>query len=210
MAQKFQFVAGHVALDFANTLDFRYDERRRVELFPTYGRFLDFAAQAGLISAPGKRKLLRNTTGSAAARRLKQIVEIREALYRMFLAAVKGKPLNPSCLRTYNGYLRDLDVAKELTWRKSGFIRSSADLTVTSLAPIGPILESAGALLTSPDRSHIRECGDQSCRWLFLDTTKNHSRRWCSMDICGSRSKARRYYARQKGAVISGSPQRAR
>ena len=177
MAREFQFVAGHVALDFANTLDFRYDERRRVELLPTYGRFLEFAAQAGLISASGKRKLLRDTTGSTAARRLKQIVEIREALYRMFLAGVNGKPPNPSCLRTYNGYLRDLQVAKEIMWRKSGFIRTSADLTATSLGPIWPILESAGALLTSPDRAHIRECGDQSCRWLFLDTSKNHSRR---------------------------------
>ena len=202
MAQKFQFVAGHVALDFANTLDFRYNERRRVELLPTYARFLEFAAQAGLISASGKRKLLRNTTGSAAGRRLKQIVEIRDALYRMFLAAVNGKPPNPSCLRIYNSYLRDLYVAKEIIWRKSGVIRSSADLTTTSLGPIWPILESAGTLLTSRDRSHIRECGDQSCRWLFLDTSKNHSRRWCSMDICGSRSKARRYYARQKVAGI--------
>jgi predicted RNA-binding Zn ribbon-like protein len=210
MAGEFQFVAGHVALDFANTLDFRYDESRRVELLPTYDRFLEFAAQAGLISASGKRKLLRNTTASAAARRLRQIVEIREALYRMFLAAVNGKPPNPSSLRTYNRYLRDLHVTKEIVWRKSAYIRSSADLSTSSLGPIWPILESAGTLLTSPDRSHIRECGDQSCRWLFLDTSKNHSRRWCSMDICGSRSKARRYYARQKAAGISDSSQRAR
>jgi len=200
MAKLFQLVAGHLALDFLNTLDFRYDQRRRIELLPTYGRFLEFAAQAGLISTYGRRKLLRNTTGSVAARRLKQIVEIREALYRMFLATVNGKPPNPSCLRTYNRYLRDLYVAKILLWRKSSFIRDSVDLTTTSLGPMGAILESAGALLTSPDRSHIRECGDESCRWLFLDTSKNHSRRWCSMEICGSRSKARRYYARRKVA----------
>jgi len=210
MAGEFQFVAGHVALDFANTLDFRYDESRRVELLPTYDRFLEFASQAGFISASGKRKLLRDTTGSTAARRLKQVVEIREALYRIFVAGVNGKPPNPSSLRTYNRYLRNLHVAKEIVWRKSGFIRTSADLTTTSLGPICPILEAAGTLLTSPERVHIQECGDKSCRWLFLDTSKNHSRRWCSMDICGSRSKARRYYARQKAAGISGSSQRAR
>jgi predicted RNA-binding Zn ribbon-like protein len=210
MAKQFQLVAGHLALDFANTLDFRYDERRSIELLSTYGRFLEFAAQAGLISTSGKRKLVKNTAGSVAARKLKQIVEIRETLYRMFLAAVSGKPPHPSCLRTYNGYLRDLHVAKELMWRKSGFMRSSADLTTTSLGPIWPILESAGTLLTSPDRSHIRECGDESCRWFFLDTTKNHSRRWCSMDICGSRDKARRYYARRKVARSSRSSQRTR
>jgi len=210
MAGDFQFVAGHVALDFANTLDFRYDERRRVELLPTYDRFLEFAAQAGFISASGKRKLLRNTTGSAAARRLKQVVEIREALYRIFLAGVNGKSPNPSSLRTYNRYLRDLHVAKEIVWRKSGFIRTSADLTTTSLGPICPILEAAGTLLTSPERVHIQECGDKSCRWLFLDTSKNHSRRWCSMGICGSRSKARRYYARKRVARSSGSSQRTR
>ena len=52
--------------------------------------------------------------------------------------------------------------------------------------------------LTSTDLGRLRICANRECGWLFLDTSKNHSRRWCSMADCGSRAKARRYYRRKK------------
>jgi predicted RNA-binding Zn ribbon-like protein len=64
-------------------------------------------------------------------------------------------------------------------------------------APIWPITRSAADLLTSEtERGLVRECGADDCRWLFLDTTKNRSRQWCSMQSCGNRQKARRHYQR--------------
>jgi predicted RNA-binding Zn ribbon-like protein len=62
-----------------------------------------------------------------------------------------------------------------------------------------PIVRSAADLLTSEtQRLLVRECGADDCAWLFLDTSKNHSRQWCSMQSCGNREKARRHYQRRK------------
>ena len=60
-----------------------------------------------------------------------------------------------------------------------------------------PIVRSAADLLTSGDLRKVRQCARESCDWLFVDASKNHSRRWCSMNMCGSRVKARRYYQRK-------------
>ena len=63
-----------------------------------------------------------------------------------------------------------------------------------------PIVESAAELLTSERRSRIGQCADdRGCGWLFLDATKNRSRRWCAMGDCGNRAKARRHYLRTRG-----------
>jgi predicted RNA-binding Zn ribbon-like protein len=65
--------------------------------------------------------------------------------------------------------------------------------------PLWPIASAAADVLTSEaDRGHLRECADDTCAWLFVDRTKNHSRRWCDMATCGSRNKVREFRERQK------------
>ncbi len=54
------------------------------------------------------------------------------------------------------------------------------------------------SLLTSPSLARVRHCASASCGWLFVDVSRNHSRRWCDMEDCGNRAKARRHYARLK------------
>jgi predicted RNA-binding Zn ribbon-like protein len=203
--QKFQLVAGHLALDFANTLDYRYDRRRRIELLPSYEAFLQFAVQTGIVSAAAARKLLRDTAAPVADSALQQIIEVREAHYSLFSSVVNCRAPGPSSLRTYNRALGRYSISDVLVWRDSGFIRSSGNLTETAFGPLWPILDAGNKLLTSSGRSHIRECCEESCRWLFLDTSKNHTRKWCSMQLCGGRSKARRYYQRERAAVDSSS-----
>jgi len=67
-------------------------------------------------------------------------------------------------------------------------------------APLWPITRSAADLLTSDEeRALVRECGADDCAWLFMDTTRNRSRQWCSMQGCGNREKARRHYQRMRG-----------
>jgi predicted RNA-binding Zn ribbon-like protein len=61
-----------------------------------------------------------------------------------------------------------------------------------------PIAESAAELLTSQEVSSIRLCEAPDCDWLFLDNSRNRSRRWCDMKICGNREKARRHYRRSR------------
>jgi predicted RNA-binding Zn ribbon-like protein len=63
------------------------------------------------------------------------------------------------------------------------------------------VARSAAELLTSPDLTFVRECAGYDCGWLFMDTTKNRSRRWCNMSTCGNRAKGRRHYERRRAAT---------
>ena len=65
--------------------------------------------------------------------------------------------------------------------------------------PLWTLAMSAGDLMTSEAVDRVRACDNAECRWLFLDTSKNHTRRWCDMKVCGNRMKARRFKAQRKG-----------
>ena len=56
-----------------------------------------------------------------------------------------------------------------------------------------PVVRAAVDLLTSDALSHVGRCADSTCAWLFLDTTRSRTRRWCDMRSCGNRSKVRRF-----------------
>jgi predicted RNA-binding Zn ribbon-like protein len=199
MAKDFQLVAGHLALDFANTLDYRCDRERLVELLPTYERFLAFAAQCGVITGEQARNLLVQTRERDAKRTLEEVIELRETLYFLFRSVATGEAPGRSWLRTFNRFLADARVPEAIVWHTPDFIRGCRNLAERPDGPLWPIIDAAANLLTSPDRHHIRECSEETCRWLFLDRSKNHSRRWCDMRICGNRSKSRRFHARQRG-----------
>jgi predicted RNA-binding Zn ribbon-like protein len=199
MTEEFQLVAGHLALDFANTLDNRYDGERLVELLPTYERFLVFGRQSGVITGQQVRKLLSETRKRDARRTLEQVIELRETLYFLFSSVATGRRPAPSRLRTLNHFLAHAHVPDAVVWRKDDFIRSCSDLAETLDGPLWPIIDAAATLLTSSDRRYVRECSEKTCRWLFLDRSKNHSRRWCDMRVCGNRSKVRRFHAQLRG-----------
>ena len=63
-----------------------------------------------------------------------------------------------------------------------------------------PIARAAADLLASPDVALVRTCSSPTCQWFFLDTSKNHHRRWCNMKVCGNRAKVRKFYAKRRTA----------
>jgi predicted RNA-binding Zn ribbon-like protein len=201
MAEVFQLVAGHLALDFANTLDYRYDPDRLIDLLPTYDRFLAFCRQSGVINEPQRKRLLASTRERNAQRTLKKVIEFREALYVLILSAVNGRPPDDSPLQMFNGTLAGARVPDSIRWEGNGFVRSCRGLAESPAGPLWIIVNASAVLLTSPDLRHIQECGAKNCRWLFLDRSRNHSRRWCDMRLCGNRSKAQRFYARTRSGV---------
>jgi predicted RNA-binding Zn ribbon-like protein len=89
---------------------------------------------------------------------------------------------------------RDRGGRAEFDW-----LWTDVDEHLTSI--LWPVARAATTLLTSPDLARVRECAGDPCGWLFLDVSKNGSRRWCDMADCGNRAKARRYRARRKGAA---------
>ncbi len=193
---KFKLIADHVALDFANTLDDRYDPERTVDLLDSYGDLLDFCQQAGTLSSPERQKLAR-TSKAAGERALQSARELREAIESVFSALAKGRAGAAADLDLLNSFLKSAlphrvlaPVRGRLNWRWTG-LESEPE------GPLWPVAYAAAELLVSREADFVRECGAETCRWLFLDVSKNHSRRWCDMKLCGNRSKAKRYYERR-------------
>jgi predicted RNA-binding Zn ribbon-like protein len=201
MAEEFQLVAGHLALDFANTLDYRYDPDRLVDLLPTYERFLAVCRQAAVIDKPQMKTLLANTSEPEAQRTLTKAIEFRESLHLLVVSAVDGRGPDESSLQAFNLILADAQVPHRLQWEGESFIRSYRGLAASPAGPLWWLVDSSAVLLTSPDLCHIRKCREETCRWLFLDRSRNHSRRWCDMRLCGNRSKARRFYANTRSGA---------
>jgi predicted RNA-binding Zn ribbon-like protein len=197
LPDEFQLVAGHRALDFANTLDNRYDPIRRVELLSSYQRFLDFAQQSGAVTPLQTRRLRGEVDPSGAEKALAQIVEAREAMHFVFLSVAAGEAPPRDSIDTLNRYLAEARAQQKLVWGQGRFEWRSPPPVQSLLSPLHPILLDAADLLASPDLRYVRECSAETCRWLFLDRSKNHSRRWCDMQICGNRAKAQRFHSRQ-------------
>ena len=206
----FQLVAGHPALDLINTLDNRYDPSRLEELLPTYDELLRFTLQSQLITDRQARKLQRlhaspDTTPSQRSEALRQVIALRE-----HLASVTYALLDHS--ETANIQPATSLSALESTFKSAASVRllapsppgtpSSFEWKLKGVgrdlnSPLWLLALSANDLLTSPAISRLRACASPACRWLFLDTSKNHTRRWCDMRVCGNRNKARQFQARQ-------------
>jgi predicted RNA-binding Zn ribbon-like protein len=138
---------------------------------------------------------------SDSQRVLKKVIEFREALYFLILSAVHGRHPDESHLRALNGFLSEARALDEIVWHKRRFVRSFRDVTERLDGPLRQVIDAAVVLITSSDINKVRECSEKTCRWFFVDRSRNHSRRWCDMQLCGNRSKAKRFYARTRNDV---------
>jgi predicted RNA-binding Zn ribbon-like protein len=188
-------------LDLVNTLDWRFRDEGPEELMNDYGDLVRFTEQSGLISNPQARRLLRNTSEGKAAKMVAAVRELREAAAQILYAALDGEEPASSAVRLVEGFFRDARQSQRLLW---GGDKLAWELTPSSASlpemPLWLLALSAAELLTSGEMHKLRACGSPECRWLFLDTSKNHTRRWCDMKICGNRMKARRFKAQHRAS----------
>lgn len=193
----FELIAGHPALDLVNTLDWRFRETPE-ELLSTYNDLLRFTEQASLISAAQARRLIRNTSESKAAGVLAAVRELREAVAEVLYAALEDAPSSAAAIRILERCFRAAREHQRLLWSESKFIWDLQPSSSESELPLWMLSIESCELMTSDKLQRLRECGNAECRWLFLDTSKNHTRRWCEMKICGNRMKARRFKAQHR------------
>ncbi len=198
---KFQIIAGEPSVDFVNTLDNRPVPERRTELLTSYQALVDWAAQAGTINSRQRITLLRaaETHPREAAVVLAQAKQLRECLYRVFGSIVAHRRPAAADLAALNHHLGS--AASHLRLKSAGKLfrlewEESEDPTLESV--LWPVVRSASDYLISGDLQHLRECNVKTCRWMFVDRSKNHSRRWCDMKICGNRVKVRKFYRRRQ------------
>jgi predicted RNA-binding Zn ribbon-like protein len=125
-----------------------------------------------------------------------ETIAIRESIYRILHALAGASDPPPVDLAAFNRALAASPQRKSIERTKNGFGWSVETASPTVATLLAPVLWSAGALLTGPQLAQIRECANDECLWLFVDDSRNGSRRWCSMQSCGNRAKARRHYLR--------------
>ncbi len=194
----FSIIAGELCLDFVNTLDNRPVPERRKELLCSFADMTEWALQAGAIG-PAQRSSLNAEAKAQPARAaavLNRALELRETLYRILEARLVGHNADERDRQEFSSALGEALARRHLIPTRSGFRLDWPAEPVQLESVLWPIVDSAGRLLTSEDLARVRECGDKTCRWIFVDRSKNHSRRWCDMKVCGNRTKVRKFYRR--------------
>jgi predicted RNA-binding Zn ribbon-like protein len=203
LSNSFELVAGDVALDLVNTVSWRGDGERRIERIPTFESLVHWSWRAGVLPDPAARQLRRFAAIDAVAgeRCARRVRGLREDLHLVIASHLEGTGLPPGALnRLRRRFLEALPNASPrelpLTWETS--LDSPAALAHAFALH-------AMRLLQSDDVNRIGRCADHACQWMFIDHTRNHSRRWCSSTDCGNRDRAARHYARKR--AVNSKPQ---
>jgi predicted RNA-binding Zn ribbon-like protein len=197
-------------IDFINTLDDRFKDGAPKELLIDYEDLLGFLHQSELLDARRLRMLLALKSSTAAHRALHSAKKLREALATILYTS-SGQAMAPlvKALATLEKQVLSAHRQRHLTLlRAAGKPAQPVRAMWTWSAPRGAaalpvwiLAQSAARLVTSDEINQVRACASKTCRWLFIDASKNHSRRWCDMKICGNRMKARRFSARRAPAT---------
>jgi predicted RNA-binding Zn ribbon-like protein len=195
----FEFTGGNPCLDFADTVDNRTSNHPQ-ELLTDYGRLLQWAEEARVISAKTAerlRHLASHEPGQALAT-LRTSVKLRDAIYLIFSAVAQRQMVPSTALANLNKAVGQAAQHSRLVYASRRFTWEWIDPGSNLDSMLWPVSQAAAELLSGEDIGYVRQCASEDCSWLFLDKTKNHRRRWCDMKSCGNRDKARRYYQRQK------------
>lgn len=200
-AEIHRLIAGDLCLDFANTLN-GHTELSGHEYLHDYRDLVLWGRHAEVLSLRDSRELLKQAEAepSDAENVFRKAITLRETIFRIFSAlAFRRKPADAD-IDQLNQVWQDAQRHAQLMPSSTGFILGWDDepsLEGTSRR----IALAAINLLTSERTKRIGRCSGDGCDWLFLDTSRNHLRRWCSMDECGNRAKMRRRQQRKNLAL---------
>lgn len=195
-----RLVGGLSVLDYLNTCDGRRPGTALNEVVDKLGCLEDIVHwfhHAELIGAAEHEQFLALVAASSwhAVSAFKQLKGFREALYQLLLPVAMGRPVDPALLGPLNQALADTSGQRLLVATPIGAIwrwRACTDLQAMTDGFIGRLAVQAAQLLTGDDIRRLKACATPNCDWLFLDTSKNGRRRWCQMNVCGAREKAKR------------------
>ncbi len=198
----FDLSGGNLCLDFANTVSHRDLPERTAEHLNSVKDLVAFAQQSKLISPKQAAEIFvfaqQNT--QAAERLFQRALILREHIFRVFAAVSQGGTVADDDIQAISAAASEgmqhralvaADGSYEWQWSPGG--PSMLEQILWQIA------QSAADLLTSDQLKLVRFCEASDCQWLFLDNSRNRSRRWCDMTICGNREKARRHYQRTHG-----------
>jgi predicted RNA-binding Zn ribbon-like protein len=197
-------LGGHPALDFVNTLDWRARAKADggpEEMLVSYAALLACIRRLGLIGTGTLAELERQARRrpKEAETVLAEALALREALHGLAQAMRLGKAARAADLAVLNRVLLRYPEGRVIAAAEGGRLGWKAHGDGLELgSPLGAIARMGADLLVTAEPNSIRCCAGPDCGWLFQDTSPNKRRRWCSMESCGNRAKARRHYERHK------------
>ena len=203
--RRFELRGGVPCLDFVNTVGWRLTDRPS-EYLRSYEDLLAWGRQAGLLAPEETEGLSRQATldPEGAQETLSRALALREAIHRAISAVIVGETQDESELSAFNrelsialSRLRVMPAGGAYGW---GWERSGDDGGPPLDSPLWPVARSAAELLTSPKLGRVKVCADKGCGWVFLDESRNGSRRWCDSRDCGNRERVRKYLARKRAS----------
>jgi predicted RNA-binding Zn ribbon-like protein len=200
MDTEYRTKTGWLCLDFANTVGWHASDSPE-ESLNKYADLIEWSADRGIISSDAKDALLRKSEEKPieAQAVLEKAREIRENIYQILSDTAHGNPIRLTDLKGFNRALASMLSHSRLAPYEKG-LRWDWDSRPDKLdSVIWPVVKSAVDLMTSEAIKRVGQCADEKgCGWLFWDSSRNRSRRWCDMSDCGNRAKVRRFYAKAK------------
>jgi predicted RNA-binding Zn ribbon-like protein len=200
MDMEYRTKTGWLCLDFANTVGWHASNSPE-ESLNKYADLIEWSLNRGIISGDAKDELLRRSEEKPieAQAVLEKAREVRENIYRILSDTAHGHPIKIVDLKEFNKALASMLSHSRLA-AYEGELRWHWDSRPDKLdSVIWPVVKSAVDLMTSEAIKRVGQCADEKgCGWLFWDSSRNRSRRWCDMSDCGNRAKVRRFYAKSK------------
>ena len=199
------FIADDPALDFLNTVAAPGGDE--IEWLASGGDLIAWLEQAHVVPKRVLEELRKRASPRALDAVAAQARELRE-WFRTFIAEHAGKPLEPRALRelvSLNQLLEEDEFYRQIEWTRPADSHADARRAFhwerkrhwrgpkTLLLPIA---EAMGDLVCQSDFTFVRKCEGPTCTLWFVDVSKGHARRWCSMAVCGNRAKAAAHRAR--------------
>jgi predicted RNA-binding Zn ribbon-like protein len=200
MPTPMKFIAAHPALDFVNTVGGWSAETPLEDKLENFGDLIHWGKLAQFVEPA-------DVTGPVrlAGRHPRHAVQVltraralRGVLHRLFNCYLKNRNPAGTDLKAFEDELRIARRHQMLAGTGRGFLWTW-DRHPALDSVLWRVSQSAADLLVSPDLAKVRRCAGENCGWMFLDTTRNHSRQWCDMRDCGNLAKVRRFRKRQAG-----------
>jgi predicted RNA-binding Zn ribbon-like protein len=192
-----EIVGGELCLAFTDTVDWRKGEHSQ-DLLTSYADLVVWGRDVGILTDEGAEHLLQQAKHRQAEANavFERAIVLREAIYRIFEAVAGERSPESKDVDILNGGLSEALARLQLVPTGEGFAWDWTDPDDALDRMLWPVVRLAADLLTSQRLKRVGQC--PGCGWLFLDASRNRSRRWCTMEVCGNRAKARRHYERQK------------
>jgi predicted RNA-binding Zn ribbon-like protein len=196
LRQPFLFVGNHLCLDFINTQ--MIVQGNPTDLLGGCEDLVAWLVQANAVDKVQAAGVMTQWSHKDQEQLFDQGIRFRGTLREMAKRIVARKSIPPSAVACINQVLSRCPGYPQLVYKNGGYTRQFQSQAAQKDGILAPLAEAASDLLCSGNLSLVKKCGNPSCILYFYDTTKNHARNWCSMQLCGNRIKVAAYYQRKR------------